>query len=81
MHSFVLLLWLLLVFWLLLIPYLACLDRNYYIPSSAHAGYLHLVRTSLMCSISVLRCSVVEETVLALRFSVFIMLFLAPMWW
>ena len=47
--------------------------------SVAHAGCLPLVRTSLMCSTSVLRCSVVEDTVLALWFSVLMTLFFAPM--
>ena len=43
--------------------------------SMAYAGYLHLVRTSLGCSYSILSCSGVEQGALALCVSVLMTLF------
>ena len=48
---------------------------------NAHAGYMHFVKTFCMCCTSVLRSSAVEETAFSLCVKVFMMLYIAPMWW
>ena len=47
--------------------------------SKAHAGYLHLVRTSLKCCCSILSSSCVKQTALAMCTSVLMTLHLAAM--
>ena len=68
-------------YWVFLLLDMFCWRFLCFIPSKAHAGYLDLVRTSLRFCCSVLKCSGMEEAVLALCSNVLITLYFAAMQW